>query len=387
MAQNYYDILGVGKSASKDEIKRAYRKLAHEYHPDKQHGRGDEQKFREINEAYEVLSDETKRAQYDQFGQTFEQARASGAQGFSGFSGFSDFSEFMKGFGQNYSRGPYAGMEFDFGDIFSDIFGQPRSSRQKQGVDLEMALEIDFLESVFGTEKEITLDKKDMCAHCSGSGAERGSKVMTCPKCHGQGQIITHQKTILGSFQSAQTCDRCLGSGQVPEKECAECRGTGAKKMKKQIKVVTPPGIDHGQRLKLTGEGEMGYKGSKPGDLYIVVRVKPHPEFTRDGSDIRSEVPVSFYQAALGAKVEVDTVDGKVEMKIPAGTQSGEVLRLRDKGVPHLDSTRRGDHLVTVRVVTPTKLTKKEKELFKKMAEERGEAVNVDESFWYKLKK
>ncbi len=386
MARNYYDILGVSKNASRDEIKRAYRKLAHEYHPDKQHGRGDEQKFRELNEAYEVLSDETKRAQYDQFGQTFESARG-GQAGFGGFSGFNDFSEFMKGFGQNYSRGPYAGMEFDFGDIFSDIFGAPRQSRKRQGVDLEMTLEINFPESVFGAEKELTLEKKDACPRCAGLGAEPGSKNKACPKCHGQGQIITHQKTILGSFQSAQTCDRCMGSGQVPEKECTECKGAGWKKVKKKVKVVIPPGIGDSQRLKLTGEGEFGYKGSKSGNLYIVIRVKPHPEFVRAGFDIRSEVPISFYQAALGAKIEVKTVDGPVMLKIPAGIQSGEVLRLRAKGVPHLESTRRGDHLLTIRIITPTKLTRKEKELFKQMAGERGEAGSIDESFWDRLKK
>ena len=199
MARDYYEILGLQKHSSKDDIRRAYRRLAHEYHPDKQGG-GDEKKFREINEAYEVLSDDAKRVQYDKFGQTFEQARASGTSGFGGFSGFEDFS-----------RGPFAGMEFDFGDIFSDIFGGARQSRRARGVDLEMVLQIDFLESVFGAEKEIVLDKKDMCPRCKGNGAEPDSKVGTCPRCHGQGQIISRKQTIFGNVQHAAVCDRCHG--------------------------------------------------------------------------------------------------------------------------------------------------------------------------------
>lgn len=385
MAKNYYEILGVSRNATKDEIKRAYRRLAQKYHPDKQ-GQGDEVKFREINQAYEVLSDDAKRAQYDQFGETFEQARAYGWGGFGGFAGFEDLSDFMRGFGENFSRGPYSNIEFNFGDIFSDIFGSPRESRREQGIDLEMSLEIDFLESVFGTEKQITLDKRDTCPLCQGSGAATGSKVITCPKCHGTGQLKEYRRTILGSLQQIRVCDQCEGSGKIPEKLCSSCRGRGIKKLSKSVEVIVPPGVEDKQRLKLTGEGEVGYKGSGPGDLYLVIRVKPHPEFKRKGFDIQSEVAISFYQAALGTKVEVNTVDGKVVLKVPAGTQSGKMLRLCGKGVPHLDSRERGDHFVTVRVVTPTKLTRKEKELFKKLAEEQGENVDIDEGFWGKVK-
>ncbi len=381
--KDYYDILGVGKNASKDEIKRAYRRLAHEHHPDK--GGGEAEKFKKINESYEVLSYDVKSAQYDPFGKTVEKSTRGGG-GFGGFGGFNDFSEFTRGFGQDFSRGPFSGMEFDFGDIFSDIFGTPRRARREQGVDLEMALEIDFLESVFGAEKELTLEKKDACPACGGSGASVGSKVMTCPKCHGAGQITDYRRTILGSFQQVRTCTECEGTGKVPEKKCTECHGTGIKKQTKTIKVIIPPGIDNGQRIKLTGEGEVGYRGSKAGDLYIRLQVKPHPEFTRQGFDVLSEVPLSFYQAALGAKVEVNTVDGKVMVKIPAGIQSGKVLRLRGEGVPHLETTKRGDHLVTIRVVTPTKLTRREKELFQKLAEERGESGGIDQSFWDRIK-
>lgn len=384
MAKNYYDILGVPKGVSKDEIKRAYRRLAHEYHPDK--ARGDEKKFREVNEAYEVLSDDAKRAQYDQYGETFEQARSRGGAGFGGFSGFNDFSEFMRGFGDNFSRGPFSGMEFDFGDVFSDIFGGPRKTRRAQGVDLEMQLQLDFLESVFGIEKELVLEKRDNCKLCKGSGAEAGSQVVICPKCHGLGQITTRTRTILGTVQQVETCDRCDGTGKIPEKACKECSGLGVKKQKKTINVAIPAGIDSGQRIKVLKQGQVGYRGSQPGDLYILIQVKPHPIFRREGYDIISEAPVSFFQAALGGTVEIDTVDGKVELKIPAGIQSGKMLRLREKGVPYPDSVKRGDHLAVLRVVTPTKLTRNEKEIFKKLAEGRGESVDVDEGLWGKIK-
>ena len=390
MAKDLYEILGVGKTASKDEIKRAYRKLAHEHHPDK--GSGEAEKFKELNQAYEVLSDETKRAQYDQFGQTFDCARGgqAGGQGFGGFSGFEDMSDFMRGFGNNASQGPYSGMQFDFGDIFSEFFGggrsRPRPGRREQGVDLEMTLAIGFLESIFGVTKTLALERKDTCPRCEGSGAEPGSKVATCPKCHGQGQITSRKQTMFGTMQHVDVCDRCEGLGKIPEKNCSTCLGRGVKQLSRETKVVVPPGIDDGQRLKLTGEGELGYRGSRRGDLYIVIRVKKHPEFQRNGTDIISEVPVSFFQAALGANVDIDTVDGKVSLKVPAGIQSGKMLRLRSKGVPHLESTKRGDHIAIIRVVTPTKLTRKEKEILKKLAEERGESVNIDEGLWGKIK-
>ncbi|MDP3993387.1 MAG: molecular chaperone DnaJ [Candidatus Doudnabacteria bacterium] len=385
MARDYYEILGLQKNSSKDDIRRAYRRLAHDYHPDKQGG-GDEKKFREINEAYEVLSDDAKRGQYDKFGQTFEQARASGQSGFGGFSGFQDFSEFMHGVGENFSRGPFSGIEFDFGDIFSDIFGGARQSRRTRGVDLEMILEIDFLEGVFGAEREIELDKKDICQHCKGSGAEPGSKVITCPRCHGLGQITSKKQTILGNVQHVEVCSRCQGQGKLPEKECAECHGQGVRKQKKAIKVTIPAGIENGQRIKVSGEGEAGYRGSQPGDLYIAVRIKPSSKFERSGSDILSTASISFYQAALGAKIAIDSVDGEVMLKVPPGTQGGDVLRLRGKGVPHIQTQKRGDHLVTVKVLTPKKLSKEEREIFRKLAEKKGENIDPDDGMWGKIK-
>ncbi len=373
MAKDYYQTLGVGKSASAEEIKRAYRKLAHQHHPDK--GGGNEAKFKEVNEAYQVLSDEGRRQKYDQFGENFEQAGGfpGGGQGFEGFQGFGGFN---------------GSADFDIGDIFGDIFGvgQDRQSRRTRGVDLELGLELSFEEAVFGTTKRIRLEKMDRCEACSGSGAEPGTKVATCPKCHGQGHIKTVRRTVFGAMESRTTCDRCDGTGKVPEQPCRTCKGAGVKRREKIVEVTVPAGIDDGQRIRVTGEGEAGYRGSEPGDLYLQVRVRTHPKFVRDGSDLRLELPVSFVQAALGAKLSVETLDGSVELKVPAGTQPGTVLKLRGKGVPHLRGSGRGDLLATVRAVVPTKLSKKEKQVLHELAKERGESVEVDESLWDSIK-
>ncbi len=379
MATDYYNTLGLSKNASSEEIKRAYRRLAHEHHPDK--NKGDEQKFKEVSEAYQVLSDPQKRQQYDQFGTTFDQARRHGG----GFSpGGFDFNDFMGGFSAR--GGSAAGFEFeDAFDIFSDIFGGSATrtrTRRERGVDLEMEISLEFKEAVFGKELEISLNKKDACQRCKGLGAEPGTKISTCPKCHGNGQIRTSRRTIFGQIASTSTCDECEGTGKVPESVCRDCRGSGTVKRTKKLKVKIPAGIDDGQRIRINNEGEAGYKGSNFGDLYLKIKIKPHPAFKREGEHIFSEIPISFYQAALGTEAEVETVDGKVELKIPGGTQSGKVFRLKSKGVPYMGRSGRGDHLVTVRVITPTKLTKKEKELFKKLAEESGENVDVDEGFW-----
>lgn len=379
---DYYQTLGVAQTASPEDIKRAYRKLAHEHHPDK--GGGNEEKFKQINEAYQVLSNPEKRKQYDQFGTTFEQAQRNGG-GFGGFSagggpaGF-DFSDFARGFSA------FGGD--DAFDIFSDIFGSTndRRSRRTRGVDLEMELNLTFEEAVFGTEKAIQLGKKDTCPRCEGSGAEPGAKVSTCPKCHGTGQIRTSRRTIFGQMQQVATCDRCEGSGKVAETACKECGGSAVLRRTKTLKVKIPAGVADGMRIRVAGEGEVGYKGSNFGDLYIRLHVEPSPQFKREGNNILSEIPISFCQAALGTEVETPTVDGAVRLKIPAGTQSGKVFRLKGRGVPILKRSGRGDHLVTVHVVTPTKLTRKEKELFKKIAEEKGEVVDLGEGFWDKFK-
>jgi molecular chaperone DnaJ len=378
MAENYYDILGVSKSASADEIKKAYRKLAHQYHPDK--GVGNEDKFKQVNEAYQVLSNTEKRSQYDQYGQTFEQAQRNGG-GFGGqgnpFGGF----DFGGGFGQG-------GVEFDLGDIFGDIFGgrSERAARRSRGVDLEMPLTIEFDEAVFGVEKTVTIEKKDKCPTCHGSGAEPGTKVSTCPVCHGQGQIRTQRRTIFGNIASNATCERCEGDGKVPEKPCHTCKGSGITRQEKTLQIKIPAGIDNGQRIRINGEGEVGYRDSVPGHLYIVIKVKPSKEFVRDGINLHKDLPISFTQAALGTKVPLKTLDGDIELKIPAGTQSGKVLRVAGKGVPVINSGKRGDLLITIRVIVPQKLNKKETELLKELAKLRGESVDVNQGFWDSIK-
>lgn len=384
MADDYYKILGVPKSASQDDIKKAFRRKAHEYHPDK--GSGNADKFKEINQAYQVLSDAQKRQQYDQYGQTFDEAARSGggfsaaggpAYGGNPFGGF-DFGGFG---GQN-------GVEFDLGDIFGDMFGSRRQpdSRRTRGIDLEMGVNITFEQAVFGVEKTLTLEKQDACKTCGGNGAAPGSKVVTCPKCHGQGQIRTQKRTIFGIVASSASCDRCQGMGKIPEATCKTCGGDGVLRQEKTIMVKIPAGIDNGQRIRVAGEGEAGYRGSSHGDLYLVVKVQPSKDFARDGFTLLKELPVSFTQAALGSKIILKTLDGDIELKIPAGTQSGTVLKVKNKGVPHINDSSRGDLLITVRVIVPQKLSKKEKELLKQLASERGETVNIDESLWENIK-
>lgn len=382
--KNYYDILGVSKTASDAEIKRAFRKKAHQHHPDK--GKGDHAKFKEVNEAYQVLSNAEKRKQYDTYGQTFDQAQRQG-QGFGGFGGAGGGNPFG-GFDFGGGFGGQQGVEFDLGDIFGDIFGgrSQRASRRNRGIDLEMGLTINFEEAVFGATKSITLEKKDKCKTCNGNGAEKGTKIVTCPKCHGQGQIVGQRRTIFGTIQSRTTCDRCEGQGKIAEKPCKTCNGSGVKGQEKTIEVKIPAGIDNGQRIRISGEGEAGYRGSTAGDLYLVITVLPHKEFKRDGFNLRKELPISFTQASLGTKMNLETLDGTIELKIPSGTQPGTVFKVKGKGVHYVDGRGRGDLLITARVVIPHKLSKKEKEALKTIAEERGEVVEVDENFWSSIK-
>jgi len=376
MAQDYYNILGVSKSASADDIKRAFRKKAHEFHPDK--GNGNAEKFKEVNEAYQVLSDSAKRSQYDQYGTTFDQAQRNGGAGFGGGNPFGGGFDFGQG-----------GVEFDLGDIFGDIFGgrQQRSERRNRGIDLEMGMELNFEEAVFGVEKQIALEKQDACKTCSGNGAAPGAKIVTCPKCHGQGQIRTTRRTIFGNIASSASCDRCQGMGKIPETACKTCGGSGILRQEKTILVKVPAGIDDGQRIKISGEGEAGYRGSGAGDLFLAVKVMPHKEFKRDGFNLYFELPVSFTQAALGAKLMVKTLDGDIELKIPSGTQAGAQFRIKSKGVPYINNPKsRGDLIITARVVVPKKLSKNEKQLLKQLADERGESVEIDQSLWENIK-
>jgi molecular chaperone DnaJ len=365
--RDYYDILGVSKSASADEIKRAYRKLAMEHHPDK-HG-GDDAKFKEIGEAYDTLKDAQKRAAYDQFGHA-------GAQGFGGGGAGGPFGGGAQGFGGQ-------GFEsFDFGDILNQFmggsgFGGQASRGPARGRDLEVAVTIDFTEAVFGTEKDITVSLDDTCTHCHGDGAEPGAKVKTCDTCKGRGHVTRVQQTILGAFQQTAACPTCHGRGKIPEKTCTVCHGSGIQRHQRQLTVRIPAGVDHGATMRLDGQGSAPRGGGTKGDLYVQIRVRPDRRFERDGRDIHSSVTIPMVAAALGTEAKVETVDGSVTLKIPAGTQSGKVFKLSDRGVPGLHGRGRGDHLVTVTVEIPTKLSSKQRELLEQFAQDSGK-----KGFW-----
>lgn len=361
MAKDYYRILGVEKGASAEEIKKAYRKLAHEFHPDKagsDHAKKttNEAKFKEINEAYQVLSNDEKRRQYDQYGTTFEDAQRQGGGGPGGFGGFGG------GFG-GFNAGGFRMDPEDIEDLLGGMFGGGRSRRQQRGQDIEVAVSLTFHEAVFGASKEIRLQKKVSCGTCKGSGAEPGSPIRDCVTCHGQGQVRAQHRTIFGNIETAQTCASCRGQGKKAEKACTACRGAGVQREVVSFPVQIPAGIENDQVVAIGGQGEAGEYGTPAGDLYVRVRVKADQQFERRGDDIWSEISVTFPEAALGTKKDVATVDGDVTMDIPAGTQSGDVLRLKGKGVPHMQSRGRGDHHVMVRVMTPTKLSRQQRHL------------------------
>ena len=370
MSNNYYETLGVSKGASDEEIKKAYRKLAHQYHPDKTGG--DEAKFKEINEAYQVLSDETKRQQYDQFGQTFNQA--GGGQGFGGFdfSGFSgggqgfDFSQFTKG-GQGFSF-DFGGE--DLGDIFSGVFGGGGERRKKRGRDIQVDLEITFEEMVKGATREVNLYKTVVCSRCSGKGGEPGTGKKTCPECKGAGQIRKVRRSFLGNFEQASVCSKCQGEGQIFEKKCTKCGGDGRVKEDNRIAIKIPAGIQDGQAISLRGQGEAGEKGASSGDLYASIHVQKHPKFSRKNLDITSTEYIPFSMAVMGGKTDVETIDGNLTLKIPAGTQSGEIFRIKEKGVPELNGRGIGNHLIKIVVRTPKNLSRRQKELVEELQKE-----------------
>ncbi len=372
---DYYKILGVDKNASDDEIKKAFRKLAHKYHPDKKDG--DEKKFKEINQAYQVLSDKTKRQQYDQFGQNFEQAGAE--QGFGGFSaqggpssgwdfsGFQGFGGGQEGFGGFSSKG---GRGSGWEDIFSDIFGGNESEiRQKAGRDIQTDIEISFEEMVRGIKKELKLYKSAVCPVCQGTGGEPGAKEETCPECKGSGQIKKTVRSFFGTFTQASVCPICRGKGKIFSKKCHKCGGDGRIKEYATIQVNIPAGIQNGQTISLAGQGEAGELGAPAGDLYITIHVKPHEKFNRENDDIISSEEITFSQAALGDKIEVETIGEKLRMKIPSGTQSGEIFRIKGKGIPHLGGRGQGDHLVKIIVKVPKRLSREQKRLIKELGE------------------
>lgn len=349
MPKDYYQILGLGKGATEADIKKAFRELAHKHHPDK--AGGDEAKFKEINEAYQILSNPQKRAQYDQFGQTFDQGGGPGG-GFGGFGGF-------QGGGVNFDAGDLSEM---FGDMFG-FGGQRGGRRQARGGDIEVTANVTFAEAAFGAEKSFELYRPSACEACSGTGVPPGAKMHPCKPCGGKGRVRQVQRTMLGSFETVGTCGECQGTGNVPESRCKDCAGEGVKRRKATVTVRVPAGIDDGETIRVQGQGEAGPRGAPAGDLYLHVRVKPDPRFSRDGIDVRSTIEVGFADAALGTAVTVETLDGEAEMKVPAGVQSGEEIRLRDRGVPRLRGGGRGDHYVRVVVKTPKRLSRKAREL------------------------
>ena len=362
MAKDYYNRLGVSKTSSGEEIKKAFRKLAHEHHPDKQGGNAE--KFKEINEAYQTLGNEQKRQQYDQFGQSFSGGGPAGGQGFGGFQDLSRGNPFGQGFSsQGFNFGDFEDLEYVFGGL-GDFVGGGRKSGKKsaRGRDVEVELDVDFSEAVFGAEKVIDLQKDINCPECRGSGAEPGSKVSNCLHCGGRGRVQRVQQTIFGNMATETICPECQGEGKKIEKKCRHCHGEGISKGSEKIKINIPAGINDEQSLKLSGKGEVASKGTA-GDLYLKIHIRPNKKFNRAGDDIRSEAHISIRQAALGDKIEVETVDGLVALRIPEGTQSHTQFRLREKGVPHLRGRGRGDHLVEVIVDIPKHLDRQQKKL------------------------
>lgn len=356
--RDYYEILGVPRDANEQEIKKAYRRLARQYHPDVNKSPEAEARFKEINEAYQVLSDPEKRAAYDRFGRA----------GLSGMGGFGDF-----GFG-----------DFGFGgidDLLDGLFGgfgrRATTTRRSpvKGENIQVTLTLDFEEAVFGCEKEIEVTRLETCTHCQGTGAEPGTQPIRCPQCNGTGEVRRVQQSFLGSFVSVSTCPRCGGAGEVVVTPCTVCRGAKRVSATRKLAVEVPPGVTDGTQIRLAGEGQPGLRGGPPGNLYVVLSVREHPCFKRRGDDIYLQLNINVAQAALGDKVQVPTLDGEVELTIPPGTQTGQTFRLRGKGVPHLRQNGRGDQYVVIQVVVPTRLTPEQRDLFAKLGRTLGREI------------
>lgn len=347
--RDYYEILGVDRNATDEELKRAFRKLAFAYHPDHNPDDGAEEKFKEVNEAYEVLSDSDKRTAYDRFGHD-------GADGL-------------------FSRG-FEGFNFGgFGEIFEAFFGGATTSARQapqRGADLHYGITITFEEAAFGCEKEISISRIENCSLCNGVGCKPGTQPTRCPNCDGAGQVRRTQQSIFGRFTTNTICSQCHGEGRIITDPCSRCRGAGKEKCKREILVKVPAGVDDSSRIRLNNEGEAGLKGGPPGNLYVTLSVEQHELFTRDGNTVLYTLPINFAQAALSAEVEILTLDGATRLKIPAGSQTGDILRLKNKGIPHLRRNGRGDQMVTLFVVTPDSLTKKQRQLLEELADSLG---------------
>ncbi|MDP4091865.1 MAG: molecular chaperone DnaJ [Bacillota bacterium] len=374
--RDYYEVLGIDRNATDTDIKKAYRKLAKQYHPDVNPGdKSAEAKFKEINEAYEILSDPQKKSRYDQFGHA-------GTDPNSGFGG--------GGFGGGFEGFDFGGI----GDIFESFFGGTgfgRSSKNKRGpqkgADLKYAVEIAFDEAAFGIQRDINISRLENCPTCKGSGSKNGTEPTVCRHCNGTGQVQVKQSTPFGQFVNVKTCDVCRGEGKVISDPCATCGGKGRVRKSVKIKVNIPAGIDDGQTISLRGEGEPGLKGGPAGDLYISVRVKPHALFQRQGNDVVCEMPITFVQAALGAEIEVPTLDGRVKYTVPEGTQTGSVFRLKGKGIPFIRGSGRGDEYIRVNVEVPKKLNEKQKNILREFADLIGDdKYEQRKSFFEKMK-
>lgn len=356
--KDYYNILGVEKGASKDEIKKAFHKLAHKFHPDK--NKGDDVKFKEVNEAYQILSDEQKRAQYDQFGSEAPNFGGQGGFNQGGFGGF-DFSGFQNG--QGFDMG-------DLGDIFGEFFGGGgRGAQQNRGRDISTEITIPFADSIFGTVRRILITKTGTCETCQGSGAKEGAKQVSCGQCNGKGQIRETRRSMLGSFVSTRVCDVCAGSGTIPSDPCGTCKGAGVKRKEEEVEIRIPAGIESGEMIRMTGMGEAVRRGTS-GDLYVKINVQQHALFRRDRQNLMMDMEVKLSEALLGAERKIETLDGPVTVKIPEGIASGTSLRVKDRGVPAQRSNKRGDLMIKVTVKIPTKLSKKAKEAIEKLQEE-----------------
>lgn len=368
--RDYYEVLGVSRGAGADEIKKAYRKLARQYHPDANPGdQKAEEKFKEIAQAYEVLSDPEKRANYDRFGHA-----ATDGQGFNGFGGG------FGGFGTDFGG---------LGDIFDMFFGGSARARSgpAKGADIRADVELSFKEAALGLEKDIRIPRIETCDNCKGSGAAPGTSVRSCSVCGGTGQVQSSQNTPFGRIVQSHTCNRCRGTGRMIEKPCSVCQGAGQVRRSRSIHIKIPAGVDTGTRLRVSGEGEAGLRGGPPGDLYVYINVRPHRIFTREGNDIVCEMPISFTQAALGDEIEVPTLEGTAQMRIPEGTQHGTEFRLRGKGIPDLGGYGRGDQYVRVKVATPTRLTDRQKQLLREFALLSGESSTGEaKGFFDKVK-
>jgi molecular chaperone DnaJ len=373
--RDYYEILGVPKSATKDEIKKAYRKLAMQFHPDKNPGNKEaEAKFKEASHAADILMDDQKRSMYDRMGHAAEQGGMGGG-----------------GFGGGFQGGDFGDLGDIFGDIFGDILGGQRGrggrgrsrSRAQAGEDLQTEMFVSFEEAAKGVEKEIHINRSVLCETCHGTGAKKGSGPVTCEMCHGHGEVRRQQ----GFFTIAQPCPKCHGSGQMIKDPCEPCHGRGRTKKKEKLSVKVPAGIDEGQRLKLSGQGDAGVNGGPGGDLYVLIHLEEHEFFKRDEYDVLCEVPISFSQAALGDEIEVPTLGGKVSMRIPEGTQSGQKMKLRNKGITKLGGYGIGDQIVTIHVETPAKLSKEQREIFQRLSElEQNSSNPMTKGFFDRVK-